>query len=118
MRTKFLLIALVAVIIGLGACGGGGDDASSEKDIVSFTTTDTDGTVRTWDISGTNISTSYAKGTVVGTLAPVVVVSDKASVNPASGTPSDKFEQGVAYTVTAEDGSTKVYTAKATVSQQ
>ena len=49
-------------------------------------------------------------GTDVTNLVPVISVSDKATVNPASGMPQD-FTQPVPYTVTAEDGSQAVYSA-------
>ena len=72
----------------------------------------------TWQISGTSITFQYPKGTTPGSLTPTITVSDKASVNPASGAAQSDFftANGVTYTVTAEDGTTKkTYTAKATV---
>ncbi|MFZ6012908.1 MAG: DUF5018 domain-containing protein, partial [Bacteroidota bacterium] len=46
--------------------------------------------------------------TDVTQLSPVIVVSDKATVSPASGTPQN-FTNTVQYTVTAEDNSIQVY---------
>ena len=45
-------------------------------------------------------------------LAPSIKVSDKATVSPLSGAVQD-FSKPVLYTVTAEDGSTTIYTASA-----
>jgi hypothetical protein len=49
-----------------------------------------------------------------GALAPVIEVSEKATVNPASGTARD-FTAPATYTVTAEDGSVQDYTVTVTV---
>ncbi|MEI6604296.1 MAG: Ig-like domain repeat protein, partial [Verrucomicrobiota bacterium] len=53
-------------------------------------------------------------GTVVTNLAPTYTLSALATATPASGT-SRNFTTPQTYTVTAEDGSTKVYTVTATV---
>ena len=53
-------------------------------------------------------------GTNVTGLVPIITVSEKASVVPASGTVVD-FTNPVDFTVTAEDGSTVVYKATVTV---
>jgi hypothetical protein len=83
---------------------------SSACDIVGFTVNDI-----AWDISGTAITYTYPDGTQATTLTPVITVSAGATVTPASGTARNFFTpQGVAYTVTAENGTTqKTYTAKA-----
>ena len=45
-------------------------------------------------------------------LAPVITISDKATVTPASGTEQNfSVTNGVKYTVLAEDGTMKIYTA-------
>ena len=49
-------------------------------------------------------------GTDVTTLVPVITVSERATINPASGVTTD-FTNPVTYTVTAEDGSQAYYTA-------
>ena len=84
---------------------------SSECDIVSFKTAD-----MVWAINNATLTITavFSKGTNLSNLAPTIVVSNKATVNPASGVVmdfSDKKE--VIYTVTAEDGTVKVYTARA-----
>lgn len=77
--------------------------ASSEKNIVSFT------------INGTNAAVSSSTVSLVldvdllDGLRPSIVVSDKATISPASDVPQD-FSVPVEYTVTAEDGTTKMYT--------
>ena len=49
-------------------------------------------------------------------IAPVITVAPKAGVQPASGA-EVAFETGVAYTVTAEDGSKKKYVLKIVINQ-
>ena len=49
------------------------------------------------------------EGTNVTALVPIITVSDKAMVNPASGVPQN-FTTSKTYTVTAEDGTQAVYT--------
>ncbi len=118
MKKSFLYIILLAIAIGFTACGGGDDDPTPEPskskacDITSFKVGND-----TWQVSGTNISFQYSKGTPQEDLTPIIVTSDKASVNPKSGVAQNFFTtEGVKYTVTAEDGTTtKTYTAKATV---
>lgn len=48
-------------------------------------------------------------GTNISSLSPKINISDKASINPASSSQQD-FTAPVAYTITAEDGSSAVYT--------
>lgn len=55
-------------------------------------------------------------GTDVTALVPIITVSDKATVSPASGMPVN-FTNPVTFTVTAEDGSTATYVASVTVDQ-
>ncbi|MCI8360952.1 MAG: DUF4886 domain-containing protein [Clostridiales bacterium] len=82
---------------------------SAAKDVLSFSI---DGVQAT--IIGDRISLTLPGGTDLTKLAPVVTVSDKASVSPASGVQTD-FTQPVVYTVTAEDGSVQTYTVTVTV---
>ncbi len=51
-------------------------------------------------------------GADVAKLVPTITVSEKATVSPASGVAQD-FSKVVTYTVTAEDGSTQVYSVTA-----
>ena len=112
MKKLFIFSVLVVVFVGftVSGCGGKKDNKSSEKDIKTFTVNGDP-----WDISGTNITKLYPKGTTITTFEPTIVVSEKASVSP-TGPQDFSNEKTVTYTVKAEDGSTKPYTAKATVS--
>jgi len=112
MNKLFVYSLLVAAIV-LASCKGKEPGLSKECDIISFSAGSKD-----WTISGLNISTIFPKGTPVNNLSPVIRVSDKATISPASGVTQDfSNDKAVTYTVTAEDGKTKkTYTAKATVS--
>ena len=113
MKIKVLVAALMVVIVGFYACGGGKDKDSSEKDIIAFTVNGVP-----YQISGNNITYLYPKtapnvweGEPTWSVVPVVTVSPKADYSPKT---AQNFVDGsVIYTVTAEDGSTKTYTVKA-----
>lgn len=60
------------------------------------------------------IALTVPAGTNVSALSPTIVVSEKASVSPASGVVQD-FSNPVTYTVTAEDGTTQGYQVTVTV---
>jgi len=79
---------------------------SPNKDITSFSFANP---AVTGTINGTNIIVLVPSTTDVTNLTPTIVVSNYASVSPASGVAKD-FTNPVIYTVTAEDLSTKVYT--------
>ena len=64
------------------------------------------------DTTAKTISGLLPAGTDVTTLVPTIIFSDKATISPASGVVQD-FSKEVLYTVTAEDGSTKVFSVKA-----
>ncbi|GHV78682.1 hypothetical protein AGMMS49944_04730 [Spirochaetia bacterium] len=66
------------------------------------------------EINGTVITVTLPHGTIADNLAPLITVSEKASVSPASGVARD-FSDSVTYTVTAEDGTTKVYIVIVTI---
>ena len=115
MKIKLLVAALMVVIVGFGACGGGKDKESSEKDITKFTVSGVD-----YIINGNNITYLYKKtvpnvweGEPVWKVAPSITISNKATINPKPDVPQNFVEESVTYTVTAEDGSTKTYTVKA-----
>jgi hypothetical protein len=81
-------------------------------DIVSFSVNGV-----AWEIDGTDIIHAYPAEAATTNLAPTITLSPGATVNPPSGEEQNFFtEEGVTYTVTAEDGvEKKTYTAKATV---
>ena len=110
MKNLVIISVLAALFAGFASCSGT-DNQSSACDVISFKVGD-----KTWDISGTNITATYPKGTNVSNLAPVIEVSEKATVEPKSGVAKDFSDnQAVSYTVTAENGKTKTYTARAAV---
>jgi hypothetical protein len=79
---------------------------SPENDMLSFTTP-----VGAGSISGTRISLVVPKGTDVTALVPTITVSSGATVSPNTGV-ANNFTYPQTYTVTAENGSTKVYTVR------
>ena len=74
-----------------------------EKNIISFTIDGVAGT-----IVGTNISVILPVGSSLLNKVPVIVISERATISPASGVAQD-FTNPVTYTVTADDYTTKDY---------
>ncbi|MFA8434554.1 MAG: endonuclease [Marinifilaceae bacterium] len=83
----------------------GSSTVSSAKAITSFTIDGKKGIINT---SNHTITFNFPENTQVTALAPEIVISNKASVSPQSGTPQN-FTNPVSYTVTAEDGSQQTY---------
>jgi autotransporter-associated beta strand protein len=83
---------------------------SSAKDILTFVFP----SLPAANISGTNINISVPSGTNVTALAPTYTLSAAASGAPVSGTIRN-FNTPQSYTITAEDGSTKIYNVTASV---
>lgn len=81
---------------------------SDEKKILSFRFEGFEEEV-VFDENMNTIETTLPHGTDVTNLVPLITVSEKATINPASGVPTD-FSNPVVYTVTAEDGSQAFYT--------
>ncbi len=98
-----------------------GDDLevlSDENEIIAFTFRKSDNPEFSQNIQGVihingsiegAIQVGVPYGTQLNQLTPVLTLSDHATVSPNSLEPQD-FTTPVVYTVTAEDGSTKVYT--------
>ena len=105
---KSLLVAMAALLL-LASCG----KESSEKKILSFKFA-APAVEATISESAHTIVAVVPFGTNVTGLVPIITVSEKATVVPASGTVVD-FTNPVDFTVTAEDGSTVVYKATVTV---
>lgn len=61
------------------------------------------------DATAKTVKAEVPIGTDLTKLVPTLTVSEKATISPASGVVQD-FSKAVTYTVTAEDGSTQVYT--------
>jgi hypothetical protein len=82
-------------------------------DILSFGVGDTG-----WNINDIDmlITYKYPPETSVTELTPTIGLSSGATIDPPASEAKDFFTaEGVTYTVTAEDGTTKTYTAKATI---
>ena len=123
MKTRLLAIFVVAVMVGLSACGGGDKPLppdppkSSAKEIISFSVSGV-----AYTVSGNNITFNYPK-TAANTwnpavpswpVAPTISISDKATISPAASATQNFETAAVTYTVTAEDGTTKTFTVRAT----
>jgi hypothetical protein len=114
-KKRFLntLVTLLCSFMFLASCDNGKEEPKSPAcDIVLFSVEG-----KTWTVNGTNITRTYPAETVEGPLSSIVInLSPGATVNPPASEAQNFFtEQGVTYTVTAEDGvSKKIYTAKAT----
>ncbi len=119
LRINTLLLAIGFLL--LFACGKKGGDApvtpvttkSAEKNITTFSFSSLSPAV-SGTINGTAISLTVPFGTPVSALVPTIAIAPKATVLPASGVPNN-FTQPATYTVTAEDGTTRMYTVTVTV---
>lgn len=99
MKKIFLLLSVFPFLL----AGCAKDDAqpqSSEKEILSFQIDGIDGSIFS---EVQTIHLILPSGTDLSALSPVITVSDKAKITPASGVLQD-FSTPVHYTVTAEDG--------------
>lgn len=87
---------------------------SSAKDILSFILAEAYSEA---EINTTNhtISISVINGTNLTALVPTITISNFATISPTSGVAQD-FTNPVEYTVTAQDGTTQVWTVTVTVS--
>ena len=117
MNFKALSYFAIVLVLGLVAsCKSDGSKNSSSnevtsknnitsntKDITTFSIGD-----RVGAINGTDITVAMPFGTTTTTLTPTIAITGT-SINPASGIAQD-FTSPVTYTVTAADGTTKVYT--------
>jgi hypothetical protein len=105
------LTVLLCSVIFFASCKKD-DNRSADCEIVSFSVN-----TLTWDISGTEITRAYPPGTTESLFTPTINLSPGATVNPPASEAQNFFtEQGVTYTVTAENGVTKKnYVARATI---
>jgi Domain of unknown function (DUF5018) len=86
---------------------------SSAKNILTLSFNATSPAVKgIVDTTAKKVSVLLPVGTDLTKLVPTFTFSNKATVLPASGVKQD-FSKDVNYTVTAEDGTTKVFTVKA-----
>ena len=114
MKSKNLVIALLATVTVLSSCGGS-KEKSNEKAILEFWVNGVE-----YTISGTNITHLYPKtaentwtGWVTMPAAPSKVVLSRGATLDPPATASRDFLQEQIYTVTAEDGSKQTYKVKA-----
>ena len=105
LKTVCIVLASLAILTGCSK-------ESSEKQILTFkfAALDVQATITE---SPKAIVAIVPYGTDVTSLVPIITISEKASISPASGVPTD-FTNPVVYTVTAEDGSKATYTATVT----
>jgi hypothetical protein len=89
---------------------GAGNAKSSEKQIVSFSFSGLNPQANgVFDSAKRTITFTVPSDVDITSLNPMISVSPKATVTPGSGSFQD-FTNPVKYTVTAEDGSTQIYT--------
>ncbi|SFA39507.1 hypothetical protein SAMN04488511_101458 [Pedobacter suwonensis] len=86
-------------------------------DIVSFTVKDANGEPVKAVIDDKNLTIYWPSGqTVPDHITPAIVVSERASVSPASGQ-SVAFKETTKFVVTAQNGTTKAYLIKMVINQ-
>ena len=103
------LVMLLAAVVLLAGC----TKKSNEKKILTFSFFEPEVEATVMENAKTVVARMPA-GTDITALVPIITVSDKATVNPASGVRQD-FTNTVMYTVTAEDGSQASYAVAVTV---
>lgn len=110
-KITFLALFLLAGAVVLNSCKK--EELSSKKEILSFFFEASKNAQLernfTGDIVGSNISAEVAFGVDVTNLVPSIEISPRATISPEPGIATD-FTGPVVYTITAEDGSTKVFT--------
>jgi hypothetical protein len=107
LYVKACLLCLYCLV--LPACeltGTPDPEKSGAKAITAFVINGVSGTINE---GAKTIGVTLPEGTGLNALAPVITVSEKAGVSPASGTERD-FSAPRTYTVTAEDGTMAIYT--------
>jgi len=116
MRKIVLMIMIPALICGtlFTSCGSTPTTAKSSECNIIFFTDSLNSLTDNWIIAGTNIIGYYLIGTDLSSIVPTIIISENATVYPPSGAKMDfSNDKVVTYTVTAEDGTMKVYKAQA-----
>ena len=88
-------------------------EQSGEAEIISFVLGELDPPVDGDIDEDNNITATVPARTDLTALVPTIVISEDATIDPASGAAQD-FTEPVTYTVTAEDGTTQEYTVTIT----
>jgi len=112
MKLTKILLLILSVVLFTG-CGDDDNPKSSEKQIIEFSVNNLEAII---DQSAKTITLALPTGSDLSKIKPTVKVSDKASVNPASGAEQD-FNNPIKYTVTAEDGTQQEYMVTLTVAK-
>jgi hypothetical protein len=109
-KTAFLALFLLAGAVIITSCKK--EELSSKKEILAFIFEASKNAQleRNFlgDIDGNNISAEVAFAIDASQLVPTIEISPRATLSPAAGQMTD-FSGPVAYTVTAEDGTTKIF---------
>jgi len=110
MRKTVLILTVITFTFAsvLTSCGGKEKEKSSSKQIIGFSITTPPATGIINEQAKT-ILAFVPGGTAITSLTPTISISEGAAISPASGVATN-FTNPVKYTVTAEDGSTVVYT--------
>ena len=121
LSCQFMLVVLLVVF---ASCSNDSEDPSPNppatksgaKSIISFKFSALNPEVGGAFIEAEKkITLTVPNGTDVTALVPTIVVSEKATISPATAV-AQNFTSPVEYTVTAEDGTTQKYTVTVTVS--
>lgn len=109
-KYQFLFIISILVILFSG-CSDEDTTKSSAKEIISFQVYDYTAII---DDYRKHIDLVLPGGTYLNEIEPIIKISRKAVISPASGIKQD-FSKPVIYTVEAEDGSKQEYTVNITL---
>jgi hypothetical protein len=115
VRAGMCILTAIAALALTGCPGTGSPGTSGAKQILGFTVT-----AGGQEVQGSITETAHTitlflpAGTDVTDLTPLIILSEKAAVSPASGAAQD-FTNPVTYRVTAEDGTARDYTVRAVV---
>lgn len=114
VSSYYLLILCVVIVF--GACKKEYEDYPY-ADILSFTIKDASGEPVKAIIDEKNLTIYWPSGQAVPDhITPAIVVSERASVSPASGQ-SVAFEETTKFVVTAQNGTSKTYVIKKVINQ-
>jgi hypothetical protein len=105
----WIAVATITMLALISCSSPANSDSSDENRILTFTVSGAETEI---EEASSRITIFYPAGTGITSLAPTITVSGKATVSPASLAPRD-FTEPVGYTVTAENGATRTYTAMA-----
>jgi hypothetical protein len=111
-KIAFLALFLLVGAAFMSSCKK--EELSSKKEILSFNFEASKNAqldkIYLGDINGSNISAEVAFGADISQLVPSIEISPRATLSPTAGEVTN-FSLPVVYTVTAEDKTTKTFTA-------